>query len=389
MKIVVAGGAGMMGCIAVQDLARGEAVTELVIADRNLEAARQVAGYIASDKISLADIDVRDHEALVQALRGADCCLNAAAYYFNLDVMGACLEAGVHYADLGGLFHTTRKQWLLDDQFQAIGRSAVLGVGSAPGIPNVQARYAADLLDTVDTVRIYDGIRPPPPGAVAFTYAMSTILDELTLPPVVYRGGDFEACQPLGEPEDYCFSPPLGLLPVHLSLHSEVATLPLTLKSKGVREVVFKINYWGMAPDAVASIKALVDLGFASRAPVLAGETTVAPRDLLIALLGAHVLPILSFLEPPKSQPPDWAKEIVTEVRGARYGRPVTYRLATATVKGPLPTGAAASIVAQWLAEGRIPPGVHPPETALDPLPFFQELEKRGIPTQVSVTQPL
>ena len=387
MKIVVAGGAGMMGCIAVQDLARSEAVTEVVIADRNVEAARQVVGYIASSKVSLAEVDVRDHEALIEVLRGADCCLNATVYYFNLEIMGACLEAGVHYADLGGLFHTTRKQLRLDDQFKAIGRSAVLGVGSAPGVPNVQARYAADQLDTVETVRIYDGIKPPPPDAVAFTYAVSTILDELTLLPMVYRGGDFETCRPLGEQEDYWFSPPLGLLPVHLSLHSEVATLPLTLKSKGVREVAFKINYWGMAPETVAKIRTLVDFGFASRTPVLAGETTVVPHDLLVALMATHVPPIATFLEPPRNRPPDWAKEIVTEVRGTRFGRPVTYRLGTTTVKSPLPTGATASIAAQWLAGGRIPPGVHPPETALDPRPFFEELEKRGIPTQVSVTE--
>ena len=389
MKIVVVGGAGMMGCVAVQDLARSEAASEVVIADRNVTAAREVAGYIASSKISPVEVDVRDHEALVQALRGADCCLNATTYYLNLEVMGACLEACVHYTDLGGLFHTTRKQLQLDDRFKAIGRSAVLGAGSAPGVPNVQARYAADLLDTVETVHIYDGIKPPPPDHLAFTYAVPTILDEMTLPPVVYRGGDFETCQPLGEPEDYWFSPPLGLLPMHLSLHSEVATLPLTLKSKGVREVVFKINYWGMAPETVAKIKALADLGFASCMPVVAGETTVAPRDLLVALMGAYVPPLTSFLEPPKNQPPDWTKEIVTEVRGMRYGRPVTYRLGTTTVKSSLPTGASASIAAQWLADGRIPPGVHPPETALDPLPFFKELEKRGMPTRVSVTQPV
>jgi len=77
MKIVVVGGAGMMGCIAVQDLARSEAASEVVIADRNVTAAREVAGYIASSKISPVEVDVRDHEALVQALRGADCCLNA------------------------------------------------------------------------------------------------------------------------------------------------------------------------------------------------------------------------------------------------------------------------------------------------------------------------
>jgi len=43
--------------------------------------------------------------------------------------------------------------------------------------------------------------------------------------------------------------------------------------------------------------------------------------------------------------------------------------------------------VAIWLAKGRIPPGVHPPEAVIEPEPFFKELEEREIYTQVSVTE--
>jgi hypothetical protein len=59
---------------------------------------------------------------------------------------------------------------------------------------------------------------------------------------------------------------------------------------------------------------------------------------------------------------PDWVKEIVTEVRGTKDGRAVTYRLGTLTCKGALPTGVAPARAAIWLAERRIPPGVHPPD---------------------------
>ena len=79
--------------------------------------------------MSFAEVDVRDHEALVELLRGADACLNATVYYSNLEVMGACLEAGVHYTDLGGLFHTTRKQLELDEQFKAAGHQRRAGHG--------------------------------------------------------------------------------------------------------------------------------------------------------------------------------------------------------------------------------------------------------------------
>jgi saccharopine dehydrogenase-like NADP-dependent oxidoreductase len=387
MKIVVLGGAGKMGCIAVQDLAGDRRVGEVVIADLNLDQARTVAEAIGSDKISIQRVDLGDHEALVGVLRGAGACLNATVYYTNLPVMEACLEAGTHYTDMGGLFHVTRKQLALTDRFTEAGISAVLGMGSAPGVPNVQARYAADRLDTVESVRIYDGIKPPPPDDVRFTYAVPTIVDELTMAPMVYRDGEFLACEPLSEFEDYWFTPPLGLLPMHLSLHSEVATIPVSFRDRGLRECWFKINYWGMAPETVAKIRVLADLGFAGQEPVDVKGQPVVPRDLLVALMAGYVPPITDFLAPPENQPPDWTKEIVTEVRGTKGGRAVTYRLGTLTCKGALPTGVAPARAAIWLAEGRVPPGVHPPELALDPEPFFKELEEREVYTQVSVTK--
>jgi saccharopine dehydrogenase-like NADP-dependent oxidoreductase len=387
MKIVVLGGAGKMGCLAVQDLAGDRRVKEVIIADSDLDQARMVAQIINSPKVAARQADVNDHETLVAILKGADACLNATLYYLNLQVMEACLEAGVPYTDMGGLFHTTRKQLELNNRFAEAGLSAVLCLGSAPGVPNVQARYAADRLDTIESIRIYDGIKPPPPDDVRFPYAIPTIVDELTMSAMVYRDGEFVACAPLSEFEHYWFTPPIGLLPMHLSLHSEVATIPVSFQHKGLKECFFKINYWGMAKETVEKIRVLTDFGFAGSEPVDVKGQTVVPRDLLVALMSPYVPPIADLLAPPKTQPPDWAKEIVTEVRGMKGGKKVTYRLGTLTCKGALPTGVAPARAAIWLVEGRILPGVHPPEVALDPEPFFKELEEREIYTQVSVTE--
>ncbi len=387
MKIIVLGGAGKMGCIATQDLAGDERVEQVIVADRDRDAARTVGDYLDSPKVQIAPVDLNDRATLVDRLRQADACLNATVYYTNLPVMEACLKANTHYTDMGGLFHTTRKQLELNERFAQAGLSAVLGMGSAPGVPNVQARYAADRLDTIAHIRIYDGIQPPSPDDVRFTYAVPTIVDEMTLAPMVYRDGQFVACQPLTEFEDYWFTPPLGLLPMHLSLHSEVATLPLSFEHKGVQECFFKINYWGMAQETVEKIRVLIDFGFAGDEPVDVKGASVIPRDLLVAMMGSYVPPITDFLAPPAQEPPNWSKEIVTEVQGTQAGKTVTYRLGTLTCKGALPTGVAPARAAIWLAEGRIPPGVHPPETAIDPVPFFKELETRDIYTQVSVTK--
>jgi hypothetical protein len=122
-------------------------------------------------------------------------------------------------------------------------------------------------------------------------------------------------------------------------------------------------DYWGMAKETFDKLGVLAEFGFAS------GE---AVEDMLA---------------PPKNRPPDWAKEIVTEVQGTKDGKTLAYRLGTVICKGALPTGGRPARAAIWLAEGRIPPGVHPPELTLDPVLFLKELESQEIYTQVGVTR--
>ena len=385
MKIMVLGGAGKMGCISVQDLANDGRVDQVVLADVDMQQAKIVAGYLNNPKIELRQINIHNQDTFIKSLDGIDVCVNATIRHTNLLVMDACLRAGVHYTDMGGLFFITREQLKLNEQYKQAGLSAVLGMGSAPGVPNVQARYAADHLDTIDSIKIYDGIKPPPADDANFTYSVPTIIDELTLEPMVFRNSKFIPRPPLTEFEDYLFNEPIGLLPMHLSLHSEVATLPITFQDKGIKECFFKINYWGMAKEVVEKVRVLAEFGFANDSAVQVGEQQVVPRELMVALLSGYVPPITSFLEPPTNQPPDWTKEIATEIQGTKNGRVTTYRLGTLTCKGSLPTGVAPAITAVWLAEGRMPPGVYPPEVVIDPLPFFKELEQRQIYTQVSV----
>jgi saccharopine dehydrogenase (NAD+, L-lysine-forming) len=389
MKITVLGGAGKMGCISVQALAGDERVDEVVLADLNRENAQVVIDTIGGTKVHFLQTDLTDSQSLAAALEGADACVNATVYYTNLTVMHACLEAGAHYTDMGGLFHTTRKQLELDGAFREAGLSAVLGMGSAPGIPNIQARYAADRLDMVESIRIYDGIKPPSGADMRFTYAVPTIVDELTIEPMVFEEGEFRAKPPLTGFEDYSFAPPVGILPMHLSLHSEVATLPVSFADKGVKECFFKINYWGMSPETVEKVRVLADFGFSSTEPVEVGGQNVIPRQVMVALLESFVPPIADFLAPARSKPPDWVKEIVTEVHGTQDGQPVVFRLGTLTCKGALPTGLAPALSGIWLAAGKVEPGVHPPELAFDPEAFLRELEPYDIPTRVSMSHPL
>ena len=73
-------------------------------------------------------------------------------------------------------------------------------------------------------------------------------------------------------------------------------------------------------------------------------------------------------------------------VAGSSDGAPATYRSLASFEPSPegLSAGAFGTAIpiattVRWLAEGRVPPGVHPPETAFDPAAFVGDLEREGV----------
>jgi len=389
VRIVVLGGAGIIGRAIARDLADDREIKEIVIADLDLDGARKVAEGLKRPGATAVKADVSDHAGLVALLRGAGAVVNSVQYYFNLPVMKACLEAKTHYIDLGGLFHTTRKQLELHDEFRKAGLLAVLGLGSCPGIANVQARAVADGFEAVESVRIYNGATPDMGDSLAWAYSIQTIFDEITQPPVVFRNGKFQETAPLGEEELFRFQDPIGVSKVHLSLHSEVATLPLTYGPKGIKECFFKISFFGYSEKALRQLQFLAQIGMAGTEAVEVRGAKVRPRDVLV-----EVLKRAPQIERTGSL---GFKDIVTEVRGTRAGKPVVGRVETTCWPhkawglsgGTLLVASPPAIVARWLAKGQVKhAGVLPPEQAVDAAAFFRDLEARGAHTTIAVAEP-
>jgi lysine 6-dehydrogenase len=381
--VAVLGGAGAMGRATVLDLARSG--HPVLLLDSDLATAARVAKRYGASRTGIDGADARDPAALATRLRaaGAAVIVNCAPYTFNLRVMEAALLARCHYLDLGGLFHTTRVQLTHHEEFRRRGLLAVLGMGSAPGIVNVLARAAFDSLRRVRAVRVYNGgldhTRYAAP--VAFGFSPATVLDEFTLPPMVFEKGRFRATEPLSGGEDFPFE--IGLQRAHLSLHSEVATLPLSFQAKGIRECSFKIAY---DPVLIERLKLLIDLGLTSRD---AGALGVAPRDLLLERFGAL------------AKPPDFIDDrdslaVVAEGSDAKGELTVRYDLTAGPQRQPplsavaRDTGFPPSIVAQLILAGRIRErGVLPPERAVPVGPFLDALGERGLRAKLTVTRPV
>ncbi len=387
--VVVLGGAGAMGRITVKDLVEtAPPELQIVIADYDLAAARRLARSHKSPRVRAEAADATNVRATTRLFKGAFAVVNAVQYQHNLLVMQAALAAGIHYLDLGGLFHVTREQLKLHGAFRRAGLLAVLGIGAAPGIVNLLARSAADAMDTVSEIHIQVGGVDRTPGRVATplgtSYSIQTVLDESTLPAAIFTKGRFRFVEPMSGSLPVHFPEPVGLRHPSLTIHSEVATLPLTYAKKGIKEMSFRIAF---DPDLEEKLRFLRLLGLSSSQPVQlgragrrAGAVRVVPRELLLALL--KQLP-----PPPAAGPPAEYEVLRAVVRGTRAGQAVEETVDCHVPGIPawgmgidVDTGCPPSIVVQLLARGEVTArGALPPERAIAPEPFFRELAARGM----------
>lgn len=382
-------GVGAMGPVVVGDLASSSHVHQITIADLNEGRVKALAKKLAKKKVKARVVNVDDEKSLVKLLQGHHVVINCTPYRKNVAVMEAALRAGAHYLDLGGLYHETRRQLKLHTKFRKAGLLAILGIGGSPGITNVMTRYAAERLDRIKEIQIrVASVLPGEAGnPLSLPYSLATILEELTKPPVLYTKGRFANVEPLSGQERIVFPEPLGAVEAIYTLHSELATLPVSFREKGIREVSFKVAFPALF---FQRLRLLIDLGFAGAESIEVNGTRIVPRDYLSQLV-ANL--------PRQEKPPASYGVLRVEVHGKKGRQHRKYELDL--FRGPRPeypdvnptaitTGLPPSIVGQMMASGRIQArGVLPPEACVEPEPFFLELEKRGLKVTVRHEQPV
>jgi saccharopine dehydrogenase-like NADP-dependent oxidoreductase len=355
----VLGGVGTIGRTVVRDLFASHRHNRVLVADYNESGAREYARSFRSARVRAAFADAADARSLAALLRGRAVLINCTQHDFNLTVMRAALSAGAHYVDLGGLFHWTRQQLRLDSAFRRAGLTAVLGMGCAPGITNVMARCAAARLGRAHSIMIYVGSRDRKarPGEFYFPYSAQTIIEELTLPPWVFRNGRFRQAPPRSGWQRVKFPRPVGTVWVVRTRHSEIATLPLTLRAHGLRDCEFKVSF---DRAFVREVTDRLQQGWTVKDFAGLPRPDHAPADHEIARVvatGGSSKPRRLILDCVASARPQWNASA-----------------------GDMDTGCPPSIVAQFIAAGRIVErGVFPPETIVPAEALFAELARRKI----------
>jgi saccharopine dehydrogenase (NAD+, L-lysine-forming) len=363
LKVAVLGAAGTIAPAIVRDLADSPEVESILLLDLRGDVAERVASELGGGKATARQADAR--AGLAGELGEVDVLINSASYRINLDAMRACLEAGCDYIDLGGLYHVAGEQLALHEEFVSAGRLAILGMGSSPGKTNLMAaRALAELREgatgedgEIEAIDVMAGGRDlDPPDGFAVPYALETLLDELTLAPIVLRDGEPEEVEPMSDGGDVDFGEPIGTGNTIYTLHSELRTFG---DSFSCRECTFRLS---LPPAAHERLGALAEAG-----PDVVKEAA------------ASVVP----------QSPRTASVHMVDVRAAQG----TVRMRAVTWPheewglggGIVSTASPAAAAVRLMARGRIKAvGALPPERCVDPEEMFAELRTRGCEFELS-----
>ena len=391
MHILIIGGAGLMSTGTARDLLSNlsSGITKITAADSHAERLSALKKSLPDARLHTRVFDVNDRSALLALLADCDLCINGVPTFagFQMAIFAACLEAKKPYVDYGGMGVYTVKQKAQHEQWKKAGVTAVIGVGSDPGLSNIICRAVADRLDRIDRINLYwaaTKVGPDSPVLVP-PYSISTVLAEYANPSQQFLDGKLQEVPAQAGTETIDLPQPWGPTTFIHSQHSEPLTVPFSegIAEKGIREFTWKLSLPERDHEAWV---ALVKAGFgAADEPVNVKGVAVRPLDVLQAVIDRNIAQNGSRI------PAQEAHEIHFAIgQGTRDGKrcKVTCRV----IGHPDPlyddyvdagTSMNMSIGVQQILSRPLRPGVWAAEEYFQADPFFAELRKRHFSIEI------
>jgi lysine 6-dehydrogenase len=383
MSKVLVLGFGMQGKAVVHDLEQGDLVSDIVVADMDLDAARgylERKGYTRSRAVALDAAREEQLQQLIESVgpRVTICMLPAD---FNYPIARAALTAGCHFVSSS---YSGRVAELNADA-AARGITILPEMGMDPGIDLVLGRLAVDELDVVHGMYSYGAGLPEPacagdnPLHYKITWTFDGVLKAYKRPARVLRNAQEVSIpgkeifrEEHGHTVEVAGLGPLEAYPNGDAIHYiQVFDLGPEVRDMGR----FALRY----PGHSRFWSVMAEMGFLDDTPLAVEGGAISPRQFLVR----HLTPKLQFAE-------DERDMVVLRVKawGIKDGRQrrVTYNLidyrdlSTGLFAMNRTVGYTASIGARMILTGQITaPGVLSPTRDVPPRDLLRELKARGM----------
>jgi saccharopine dehydrogenase-like NADP-dependent oxidoreductase len=292
-KILILG-TGAQGSTVAQRMDVEPNVDVIVCADYDAEAAGALVKTL--NKAEGAQVDAHDADAVAALAQGADLVVNALPLEFGKNAIEAALAAGANYQDFAapeGIVEDDGEgdPWLAgiryvlaeyDPKFKAIGRLAVMGTGSAPGLICVASRVAVRYLDSCTDLynNVYEGVESK--RFQPYWWSPVTALSDMSEDAYAFIGGEIVRTPAFGLPIYRSYDYLGGEVRMVEHAHDEPVYYGLHADShfKGVRNAYFK--YGGVGIDFA---EPLYRAGLLSKDEEEVKGRKVVPFDVVLAHL--------------------------------------------------------------------------------------------------------
>jgi len=385
MRILILGGAGLMGAGTARDLLStlSSGVTKVIAADTNPDRLDALKRSLSDSRLETRVVDVNDGNALLPLLKDCDLCINGVPTFagFQMSIFEACLAAKCTYVDYGGMGVYTVQQKAQHEQWKEAGVTSVVGLGSDPGLSNILCRAVAEQFDRIDRINLYwaaTKVGPESPVLVP-PYSLSTILAEYANPSRQFLDGRLQEVPALSGTETLDLPEPWGRTTFIHSQHSEPLTVPFAegIADKGIREFTWKLSLPERDHEAWVG---LVKAGFGpSNEPVTVKGVSVRPLEVLQAVIDRNIQ------RNGHRIPAQESHELHVAIgRGVKNGK--ACRATCRVVGHPHPlyedyvdagTSMCMSVGVQQVLKRGLRPGVWAAEEYFDVEDFFAEMRKR------------
>ena len=304
MKKLLVLGSGAQGSTVAKRMDEEPNVAEIICADYDEKAVKDLAGQLK--KGTPLQIDARKIENIVKAAEGVDLIVNALPMAFARTVLEAAIQAETNYQDFAAADDPSI-DWVegirvmlneTSERFKAIGKTAVISTGSAPGIICVATRDAVRDLDTCETINMYvwEGVKAK--RFLPFWWSPEVAYADMNDEAFPCINGEIVASQPFELPVERMVNG--SDKPIRFVEHAHDETVIMGLNSenffKGVQNVYFK--YGGYGVDFAEN---LYRMGLLSETPIEVDGQQIVPRKVALKLT------------PPAPKYHDEIKEILDE----------------------------------------------------------------------------
>lgn len=393
-KVIIIGAGGVANVTAKKCAQNDSVFSEVLIATRTVAKADKIVEEIkihfpeSKTKFSTATVDADNVDELAALIRdfGPKMVINLALPYQDLSIMDACLATGVHYLDTANYEPKDEAkfeyswQWAYQDRFKEAGLMALLGCGFDPGATQAMtAHHAKHHFSEMVQLDIVDCNNGDHGKAFATNFNPEINIREITANGRYYENGQWVETQPLEISQDIYY-PNVAIRKSYVLYHEELESIVKHFPT------IQRARFWMTFGESyIKHLGVLEGIGMTSIDPIEFRGQQIAPIEFLKAVLPA-----------PESLAANYTGHtcIGVQIKGiGKDGQPKVhfiynvkdhaecYREVQAqgvsyTTGVPAMIGAMLMLNGDWMQ-----PGVWNVEQ-LDPDPFFDAMNKWGLPLQ-------